>query len=152
MKHLIDGRVVEVTQDFLDWREDQKFEPTHPGGLDYLLLEHALLREGSVEKGYDIIHDFICADMRVDVKEVQNYFNVYGSNKIKWWNEGLDEGSLTHFLFVASDREGPLQKGDQITYSYIGLWEVQDVLEMLHPSFKVQDGFYIPTYALRRDE
>jgi len=149
IREMVDGKKVVVTQEFLDWCSNQDWETRTDYGKDCLLLEYTLLKEGKVEKGYDIIHDFIYEDMRVDVKEVQKYFNVYGRKKIQWWNEGLDEGSLTHFLFVQSDRKSPLQVGDEVTYYYVGLWPTEDVLDALIPSFKVEDGFYIPTPILR---
>ena len=147
---MIEGRQVKVTQDFLNWCDEQEW--SCETSKDYLLLEWDLMRTCEVEKGYDIIHDFIYKDMRVDVKDIKKFFNVNrGKEKIKWWNEGLDEGSLTHFLFVSSDlHPGKLIPGTIVTYTYIGLWEAEDILEALVPSFKVEGGYYIPMPLLRR--
>jgi len=149
MRDIIEGREVVVTQAFLDWRDNQEW--VAESSKDYLLLEWDLLNNKDVEKGYDIIHDFIYKDMRVDVKDIKKYFNVSrGNQKIKWWNEGLAEGALTHFLFVSSNLEPhTLKLGDTVVYTYIGLWEAEDILEALVPSFKVEGGYYIPMSILR---
>ena len=149
MRKMIDGSAVEVTKDFLEYKEKQKWQVDHFCGLDYLLLEYDLIQKGEVEKGYDIVHDFIYDTMRIDVKEIQKYFNVATKNKLKWWSDSYDEGAFTHFLFVGSDREGPLKLGDVITYEYIGLWEVPDLMEMFVPSWKCPGGFYVPREMLR---
>jgi hypothetical protein len=149
MRKIIEGRVVQVTQDFIAWRDKKDWEAV--SSKDYLLLEWDLLRTNEVEAGYDIVHDFIYKDMRVDVKDIKKFFNVSsGKRKIKWWNEGLEEGSLTHFLFVSSDLKPPLKVGDTVTYTYIGLCEAEEVLELLTPSFKVEGGYYIPMPLLRK--
>ena len=150
MRDIIEGRQVEVTQDFLDWRDSQDWEAE--SSQDYLLLEWDLIDKKAVEQGYDIIHDFIYKDMRVDIKDIKKFFNVSrGKQKIKWWNEGLEEGSLTHFLFVCSDLQPEgLNVGAIVTYTYIGLWEVEDILDALVLSFKVEGGYYIPMPLLRR--
>lgn len=149
MRKIIEGRVVQVTQDFIAWRDKENWEAV--SSKDYLLLEWDLLRTNEVEAGYDIVHDFIYKDMRVDVKDIKKFFNVSsGKRKIKWWNEGLEEGSLTHFLFVSSDLKPPLKVGDTVTYTYIGLCEAEEVLELLTPSFKVEGGYYIPMPLLRK--
>jgi hypothetical protein len=149
MRKIIEGRVVQVTQDFIAWRDKKDWEAI--SSKDYLLLEWDLLRTNEVEAGYDIVHDFIYKDMRVDVKDIKKFFNVSsGKRKIKWWNEGLEEGSLTHFLFVSSDLKPPLKVGDTVTYTYIGLCEAEEVLELLTPSFKVEGGYYIPMPLLRK--
>jgi hypothetical protein len=149
MRKIIEGRVVQVTQDFIAWRDKKDWEAV--SSKDYLLLEWDLLRTNEVEAGYDIVHDFIYKDMRVDVKDIKKFFNVSsGKRKIKWWNEGLEEGSLTHFLFVSSDLKLPLKVWDTVTYTYIGLCEAEEVLELLTPSFKVEGGYYIPMPLLRK--
>jgi len=151
LKELV-NRSITVDAPFLEWRDMQDWATKCEGGVNYLLLEYTLIKEKAVEEGYDLAHDFIYKDMRVDIKEVQKYFNVYSNcpGKVKWWEDKIDEGALTHFLFVQSDRvpNKDLVLGETVSYSYVGLWDALDILAMLTPSYLDNGGYYIATKDL----
>jgi hypothetical protein len=77
--------------------------------------------------------------MLVDVKEVNNkWFNVGGKSgdKKHWWIDNVNEGNLTHFLFIKTDRDSSklLSVGDTVNVLEHKLYAAMDIINQLEKS------------------
>ena len=107
--------------------------------LDAQLLEYYLITLGLVGKTNSIKNDFYYDYMLVDVKEVNNkWFNVGGKSgdKKHWWIDNVNEGNLTHFLFIKTDRDSSklLSVGDTVNVLEHKLYAAMDIINQLEKS------------------
>jgi len=132
---------IPVTEGFIKYREDQ-WELGYSKAelqLDAQLLEYYLISLGLVARTDSIKNDFYFDDMYIDVKEVNNkWFNVGGKSGDKkfWWTSNINEGELTHFLFINTNRNQDklLVAGDTIEVKQHKLWLAMDVIKELRKS------------------
>lgn len=139
---------IPVTESFIEYRKEQwdlgyaKAEVN----IDAQLLEYYLISLGLVGKTNSIKNDFYFDDMLIDVKEVNNkWFNVTGKtgDKKKWWLKNINDGDLTHFLFIKSDRNQNelLSAGDTVNIEKHATWLATDIIDKLQESN--YGGYYI---------
>jgi hypothetical protein len=151
MKNFID---ITVTQDFVDYANNEYNKGSYSSryNCDALLFEYHLKKTGRVQPEENWRHDFIINDMKVDVKEVNKYFNIgseqkSGIDKLKQFNESIQMGELTHFMYYRSNRPSKptlMQVGDIIRITPItGYLDADKELRKAKPSLYNKDSFYI---------
>jgi|TARA_R110002074_G_scaffold180194_1_gene344368 hypothetical protein len=147
-----------VTSGFIEYRKNQ-FELGYAKAeinIDAQLLEYYLISLGLVAKTDSIKNDFYFDDMYVDVKEVNNkWFNVGGKNGDKkyWWTRNVNEGELTHFLFIKSDRNQSelLSDGDTVNIKEHAIWQATEIINQLQKSN--YGGYYMdPKLIFKKKE
>jgi hypothetical protein len=119
---------------------------------DCIFLETILIEEGLVLPSTDILHDFGVDDYNyvIDNKDIQGNYYYPKIKNIKWMEDGIASGKLTHLMFTRMYRpikETPLKAGDPVKIDYLKLVNAKFVFDNLE-DYKKQDGSIVKRFRV----
>lgn len=144
-------RDIEVTQEFIDFREGEAAKGTYNPwndykNCDYLLLEWWLKKYKLVnENNHKWRHDFIIKGLgKIDAKWIRTkYFNIKESETLDRLEKSVITGELDYFLFYTHPEiERKYVVGDIISHKFINICSAEIVLKSLIPS--QTKGWFFP--------
>jgi hypothetical protein len=155
---------IEITQDFINYREEKKKiypangrdDTTHRRHLDCLIGEYTLIQRGYViGLPLDIkMPDYIVegkhfgsdTNALVDNKFLsRSYFEVPDIKKYEWYIKSINKKELTDFAFykIKAPYGRPMEVGDTVDLKLCDVVDAKHVMRNLSPSKKEDGSWYI---------
>lgn len=130
--------------------KNERSEEKRLADADCILLETILVEEGKVLAPYHKLHDFGVDTYRIDNKDLQGSYYYPKMANIKWMNDGVKSGDLTHFMFTRMHRpvkDKPLEAGNKVKFDFLKLVNAKFVLDNLE-DYRKKDGSIVKRFCV----
>jgi hypothetical protein len=130
--------------------QDDRKEKKRLADADCIFLETLLIEEGLVLPSKDKLHDFGVDVYLIDNKDIQGDHYYPKMKNIKWMEDGVASGKLTHFMFTRMYRpikEEPLNAGDKVKFDFLKLVNAKFVFANLE-DYEKKDGTIVKRYRV----
>lgn len=140
---------IEVTQEFINYRDNEIAKGTYNRyndykNCDYLLLEWYLIDKHLVDRPiHRWRHDFIIDGKKIDAKYISSkWFNIPTERGLKQLEESIIQNELDSFLFYTCDAlSRKYVVGDVIKHKLIDIVDARSALKT--KSVSMDKGWYI---------